>query len=67
MIQENISRIIRWNKGRCSFEMRKINSGFAWQTRFHDHIIRNQSEYQRIDQYITNNPAKWGDINTTEW
>jgi REP element-mobilizing transposase RayT len=61
MIQENISRIIRWYKGRCSFEMRKINIGFGWQTRFHDHIIRNHAEYERIDQYITNNPAKWDD------
>ena len=32
---------------------------FAWQTRFHDHIIRNQEEYYRIATYIRENPNKW--------
>ena len=60
MITDNLSRIMRWNKGRTAFESRKINSGFTWQTRFHDHIIRNDEEYQRIANYIDNNPANWG-------
>lgn len=59
MINDNISRIIRWFKGRCSFEIRKIQTDFAWQSRFHDHIIRNDVEYQRISDYIINNPANW--------
>lgn len=33
---------------------------FSWQTRFHDHIIRNDEEYQRINDYIENNPTNWG-------
>lgn len=32
---------------------------FGWQTRFHDHIIRNQDEMNRIAQYIENNVTKW--------
>ena len=32
---------------------------FAWQARFHDHIIRNQDEMDRIVRYIGNNVAKW--------
>ena len=32
---------------------------FAWQTRFHDHIIRSQSEMNRIADYIENNPTTW--------
>ena len=32
---------------------------FAWQPRFHDHIIRNTDEMNRIAQYIENNVAKW--------
>ncbi len=51
---------MRWYKGRTAFESRKIKSGFGWQTRFHDHIIRNHQEYQRIANYIDNNPANWG-------
>ena len=32
---------------------------FAWQTRFHDHIIRDQNEMNRIADYIENNVANW--------
>lgn len=35
------------------------NMSFVWQSRFHDHIIRNQDECNRITQYIENNPIKW--------
>ena len=31
----------------------------VWQTRFHDHIIRNTAEHYRITTYIENNPANW--------
>ncbi|MFH1321207.1 MAG: hypothetical protein ABII90_11225 [Bacteroidota bacterium] len=34
---------------------------FRWQSRFHDHIIRNEQSYQTISDYIINNPAKWKD------
>jgi len=34
-------------------------TGFAWQTRFYDHIIRNETSLNRIRRYIVNNPAKW--------
>lgn len=30
-----------------------------FQSRFHDHIIRNEDELCRIRQYIKNNPANW--------
>ena len=32
---------------------------FAWQTRFHDHIIRDRDEMNRIAEYIENNVAQW--------
>ena len=32
---------------------------FAWQSRFHDHIIRDEGSLQRIRQYIVNNPRTW--------
>ena len=31
----------------------------VWQRSFHDHIIRNQKDYERIWNYIENNPEKW--------
>ena len=30
-----------------------------WQRNYYEHIIRNQSEYNRIDEYINNNPKMW--------
>ena len=30
-----------------------------WQPNYHDHIIRNKSEYHSIKNYIINNPVKW--------
>jgi len=35
-------------------------AGFSpWQRSFHDHIIRDEAEYQRIWKYIDDNPALW--------
>ena len=36
--------------------------GFSiWQKSFHDRIIRNEDEYQKICHYIDQNPARWQD------
>ncbi len=32
---------------------------FQWQTRFHDHIVTEIEELNRIADYIENNPARW--------
>jgi putative transposase len=32
---------------------------FAWQPRFHDHIIRNEKSLNTIRRYIKNNPLNW--------
>jgi REP element-mobilizing transposase RayT len=32
---------------------------FAWQSRFHDRVIRNIDEYFRIEKYILDNPKNW--------
>jgi len=58
MGKKSLGEIIRWFKGRTTFEIHQTYS-FAWQPRFHDHIIRNQKELDRIRKYILNNPLKW--------
>ena len=30
-----------------------------WQKSFHDHIIRTDSDYEMIWEYIDTNPARW--------
>jgi len=56
---KNLAAIIRAYKACVTRESRKINKYFAWQGRFHDRIIRNESEYRRIENYIINNPKNW--------
>ena len=34
---------------------------FAWQPRFHDHIVRDTPDMNRIADYIENNVANWKD------
>ncbi|MNK06591.1 Transposase IS200 like protein [compost metagenome] len=55
----SVSTIIRSYKSAVSKEARTINYGFLWQERFHDHIVRNDSSYYKIKNYILDNPANW--------
>jgi hypothetical protein len=59
MLSNGLSKIIRWYKGRISFKSQKIHADFTWQARFHDHIIRNDESFQKIKDYIINNPLTW--------
>lgn len=59
MNKENIPRIIRWYKGRCSYELRKKCPDFKWQSLYHDILIRDEKAFQNIQRYIENNPKTW--------
>ncbi len=54
-----ISSIIRSYKSAVTKYCNRLDLHFAWQSRFHDHIIRNDESFQRISEYIKNNPANW--------
>ncbi|MBF0377412.1 MAG: hypothetical protein HQK72_07995 [Desulfamplus sp.] len=56
---KNLPSIIRGYKVGVTKNARLINSDFAWQTRFHDHIIRNDNQYKHICEYIINNSINW--------
>jgi REP element-mobilizing transposase RayT len=56
---KNLSSIIRGLKATVTKEGRKVNPGFGWQERFHDHIIRSHDSYLRIRNYVINNPVNW--------
>ncbi len=58
LADRSLSKIVRWFKGRSTFEIRKIDPEFAWQTRFHDRIVRTDVELNRIRRYIHFNEAK---------
>jgi len=52
----NLGVIVNQYKRKCTIESHKINSDFAWQSRFHDRIIRNKNELKEISEYIRFNP-----------
>ncbi|MGZ5243968.1 MAG: transposase [Bacteroidia bacterium] len=55
----SISTIIRSYKSAVTKNVKLFQFDFSCQTRFHDHIIRNQNEYKRIAAYICENPMNW--------
>ena len=59
--KNTISSIIGGYKSAVTKHAHRLGIEFEWQSRFHDHIIRNDAEYQRINDYIENNPQKWND------
>ena len=41
-------------------QARRVLPGIElWQVSFHDHVIRSFRQYQRIAEYIQNNPIQW--------
>ena len=61
MLSKSLSTIVRWYKGRCKFEINKIQNKifFQWQPRFQERIIRNDRELNNKRQYIINNALQW--------
>jgi putative transposase len=55
----SISAIIRSYKSIVTRESRVIVPKFYWHSKFHDHIIRNSISFERIQNYIENNPNNW--------
>ncbi len=55
----SLSSVIRSYKSAVTCYANQNNIEFGWQTRYHDHIVRNDDEFDRINKYITNNPRKW--------
>ena len=56
----SLSFVIRNFKASVTLLARRAGITHAvWHPRFHDHIIRNEGELQRIRTYIRNNPKQW--------
>jgi len=57
---QNLASIIRGFKIGITKYARMNKIDFCWQSRYHDHIIRNKIELERIRKYITTNAMNWG-------
>jgi REP element-mobilizing transposase RayT len=59
-IPGSVSVIVQQYKASVTRFVKKNNiSNFKWQPRFYEHIIRDQQSFDRISQYIINNPENW--------
>ncbi|WP_238531760.1 transposase [Nitritalea halalkaliphila] len=61
--KNTVSSIVGSYKSAVTRNANRLGFEFGWQSRFHDHIIRSDAEYQRINDYIETNPIKWHRIN----
>ncbi|SFB76564.1 hypothetical protein SAMN05421780_101363 [Flexibacter flexilis DSM 6793] len=58
---QNLASIIRGFKIGVTKNARLLHANFAWQPRYHDHIIRDERAYHNISEYIIQNPVKWSE------
>jgi len=61
--KNTISSIVGSYKSAVTKHTRRLGYEFAWQSRFYDHIIRDEKSFNRIQNYIVNNPVNWVDDN----
>ena len=55
-----ISKVIGYVKMNASKEIHgKSDDAVIWQRGFHDHIIRDRRDYEKIAKYIYENPIRW--------
>jgi len=59
MFHESVGRVVRWYKGRTTFECGKAGVPIKWQRLYYDKIIRDEMAYKAITHYIEQNPANW--------
>ncbi len=55
----SLPTIMRSYKASVTKQARAIDASFQWQSRFHDHIIRNAQSLADIQHYIKTNPQRW--------
>jgi REP element-mobilizing transposase RayT len=60
MKSDSLGTIIGQFKSACTRRIRADHANdFAWQSRFYDHIVRDDMDLHRIRDYIRDNPMKW--------
>ena len=57
--KNSISSIISGYKSAVTKHANRLQLEFGWQSRFDDHIIRNEHSHKRIAKYIRTNPENW--------
>lgn len=57
-----LSKILQMHKGFTGIECNKVlnRSGQFWEEESYDHVVRDSVEFERVKNYILNNPVKAG-------
>ena len=59
--KNTLSSILGSYKSAVTKHVHRLGYEFEWQSRFYDHIIRDNESFRRIEKYIENNIENWGD------
>ena len=59
--KNSLPSIIGSYKSAVTKHSHRLGYQFKWQTRYYDHIIRNEKSYIKIKDYIINNPINWNE------
>ena len=55
-----LGEVMRWFKGRCTFEIGKqAKEEFRWQRGFYDEVVQENARLDEIRKYIKSNPENW--------
>ena len=59
MLHQRLGTVIRGLKARVTHYANEKGIEFAWQSRFHDRIIRNQKDLNETAKYVEDNVINW--------
>src|SRR5690606_36301472 len=60
--QRTVGHLVNRFKGAVTRQARQhlaASDARIWQSRYHDHIVRNEPELNRIRAYVETNPSRW--------
>jgi putative transposase len=57
--KNSLSSIVGGYKSAVTKQAHQLKFNFAWQSRFHDHVIRDDKSFKNISAYIANNVRNW--------
>lgn len=57
----SLGAVIRGFKSSVTKEIRNLDSGMKnfWQRNYYEHVVRDERDLRRIEEYIENNPLEW--------
>ena len=55
----NLAAVIRGYKAGVTKKVKEFNKSFAWQSRYYDKIIQDESSFRATSEYIRKNPTRY--------